>query len=174
MEKNQIISIWLPLILFSNSCSIERTVDAVWLIPEDYLGVVGVYYDYENGQPPEYEGDSRVYRIPQSGVLKTQFSSNVWILSDKVYYLRKDSSRVEIPFFSLEQKDDEIVRIDTTKPYYIGNTHPSGSGQINYTDKTCILNPNSKIRITTGDTYRSWFDPYTYEIENEPVVCKEK
>lgn len=173
MKKYQIIHICLFLLLIS-SCSIKRAVDVVWLIPEDYLGVVGVYYDYENGQLPEYEGDIRVYRIPESGILKTQFNSNIWILSDKVYYVKKNGSRVEIPFFPLEQKDIERIQIDTTKPYYIGNTHPSGNGQITYLNKICVSYRNSKIRITTGDTYKEWIDPHTYQIENEPIDCKKK
>ena len=47
-----------------------------YLIPKDFRGVVYVVSDQENGTEKEYEGIHRVYRIPESGILFTQFSQN--------------------------------------------------------------------------------------------------
>ncbi|QMU65411.1 MAG: hypothetical protein GKR88_14710 [Flavobacteriaceae bacterium] len=58
------------------SCTYRKAEDIIRLIPEGYIGPVLVVFDQKNGEPKEYEDGKRVYRIPKSGVLKTQFGSN--------------------------------------------------------------------------------------------------
>jgi len=72
---------------------------AIYLLPENYVGSFYVIYNAPKGQPPKYEGDSRVYEIPTSGILITQMKPNEgWIDSHKLqyYYLSKDGSREQI------------------------------------------------------------------------------
>ncbi|WP_231590595.1 DUF6843 domain-containing protein [Hymenobacter terrenus] len=46
----------------------------VYLVPQGFRGVVYILFEQPNGVPPEREGWKRIYRIPRSGVLRTQFS----------------------------------------------------------------------------------------------------
>ena len=57
-----------------------------YLLPEDFRGVVYVVFDQENGQEKEYEGFHRVYRIPESGILFTQFSPNEEVYSIQEFF----------------------------------------------------------------------------------------
>lgn len=60
----------------------------IFLIPEGYLGPVLIVYDQPQGQPTTYYGSARVYKIPQDGVLLTQFSPRS-MLGDKFWYVNE-------------------------------------------------------------------------------------
>ena len=45
----------------------------IHLIPKGYEGPVIIAFDEQNGMPEKYENGSRVYEIPNDGVLRTQF-----------------------------------------------------------------------------------------------------
>jgi hypothetical protein len=53
-----------------------RAQSEVHLIPDGYVGWVAVAFGAANGEAPMYDGDSRLYRIPKSGVLLTQAEPN--------------------------------------------------------------------------------------------------
>ncbi|MBL7691384.1 MAG: hypothetical protein JNM41_07310 [Flavipsychrobacter sp.] len=44
------------------------------LIPKDYIGKVAILYNQKDGQKEEHLNDRRIYRIPNCGILKTQFT----------------------------------------------------------------------------------------------------
>ena len=68
-----------------------------YLIPDDFRGVIYVVFDQENGMDKEYEGFRRVYRIPESGVLFTQFSENDGAyLSQDFYFVDNNDNREKI------------------------------------------------------------------------------
>jgi hypothetical protein len=46
------------------------------VLPNDYRGYEIIVYDQERGTPTHYEGKKRIYQIPPSGVLKTQFTGS--------------------------------------------------------------------------------------------------
>ena len=64
-------------ILFCLGCS--RPEKEIYFIPEGYTGIVYVIYDQKKGSPKEYQSGYfkiRIYNIPESGILKTQFEPN--------------------------------------------------------------------------------------------------
>ena len=74
----------------------------IYLIPEGYIGKVTIYYDQTTGQNKEFENGWRIYRIPLSGRLKTQFKvkGNSINLSDaKYYYIDQNKNRIEIKHY---------------------------------------------------------------------------
>jgi len=78
------------------SCNTEAEKEA-FLIPEGYTGTVAVLFDQENGEPKEYEDDTRLYRIPTNGVLYTQFSRVTGNLNQKFYYVSSSGEKKELP-----------------------------------------------------------------------------
>ena len=80
------------------SCAQQKAEDTVRLIPEGYIGSVLVIFNQENGEPKEYEEGKRIYRIPENGVLKTQFEPNYGMQNHQFFYVDKKRSRTEIPF----------------------------------------------------------------------------
>jgi hypothetical protein len=54
------------------SCNLER-VPETFLIDKDFRGCFYIIYNQKGGQKKKFEGESRVYEIPKTGVLFTEF-----------------------------------------------------------------------------------------------------
>ena len=54
-----------------------RAEGEIHFIPKGYVGWVIIAFRAANGEAPAHEGDARLYRIPQSGILITQAEPNV-------------------------------------------------------------------------------------------------
>ncbi|MFL1407237.1 DUF6843 domain-containing protein [Marinobacter sp. M1N3S26] len=70
-----------------------------YVIPEGFVGQFYLVFNISGGQEQEYEGDSRLYRIPDSGFLLMQSDPNGgWIESDRIrfFYVSEDGERTEI------------------------------------------------------------------------------
>lgn len=88
----------------------------IFLIPKGFTGQVTIYYDRPNGQEEEYEGEWRIYKIPQSGVLETKFrlKGNSINLSDsKYYYVDSNEKRIELKHYCnyCENKDTVSIQV---------------------------------------------------------------
>jgi len=57
------------------------------LIPAGYIGDIYIIYDQPNGSDQEYDGTSRVYRIPANGILLTKFSTETDTDDQQYYYV---------------------------------------------------------------------------------------
>ena len=71
--------------------------DEVFVMPEKYEGPVFIIHGRTDGEAKMFEGDKRLYRIPRSGILKTQFTLNYsphWI---EYYYEDSVGNRTTIP-----------------------------------------------------------------------------
>jgi len=92
----QLIAIGFPLgyVGFSILNAFEQP--ETFLIPEDFKGVVYIIYDDQIGEPKEFEGFRRVYRIPETGVLFTNFKQTQGIHNRKFYYVSKTGKRNEL------------------------------------------------------------------------------
>ena len=83
--KKSIIYILLTSLQMLMACSSES--GRVILIPDRYEGVVTIIYDVKDGAAKEFENGKQVFRIPSSGVLKTQLSlDTTWVNSDDINY----------------------------------------------------------------------------------------
>jgi hypothetical protein len=84
--KFKLLTIVLPLAFVGYSFYNSFTTPERYLIPENYRGSVMVIFNQKDGQKKEYEGKRRLYRIPSTGILFTQFKDEQgWI--DQDYYL---------------------------------------------------------------------------------------
>ena len=66
---------YLLLLLTITGCAQEAE-DTIRLMPEGYQGPVLIIFNQKYGTPKEYEGDKRLYRIPENGILITQYGPN--------------------------------------------------------------------------------------------------
>lgn len=69
------------------------------VVPKEYKGYVLIIFNQKNGSPKKYEGKKRVYEIPQSGVLKTQFTGNMGWREFPEYYYEKVAPENKLPSF---------------------------------------------------------------------------
>lgn len=101
MIKN--IAYYLLLLLIITGCAQEAE-DTIRLIPEGYQGTVLIIFNQEDGTQKEYEGNKRVYRIPENGVLNTQFKPNYGMQKYEFFYVNDKGERTEIPFVMTQDK----------------------------------------------------------------------
>ena len=89
-------------------CSCGPTADGeVHLFPSDYAGPVVIVYDQPDGAPPERDADGwRVYRIPPSGILYTQFGTNFGMYPGPPKYFR-DQKGGEVEIEGVPRQDVE-------------------------------------------------------------------
>ena len=80
------------------------------------MGTIRILFDQENGTEKKYEGEKRVYEIPESGVLKTKFSPEFGYHFPKYYYVSKSGKRIEIQPI-LELNKNVLDTIDKNKVY---------------------------------------------------------
>lgn len=95
----QVVISLLPIILFSGFSFYSESSSNIFLIPKGYRGRIVIIHSCKNGADRDFEGMSRIYKIPQSGILKTKFSfaGNAFdSLHSKYYYIDSSGNREEI------------------------------------------------------------------------------
>ncbi|WP_405326098.1 DUF6843 domain-containing protein [Leeuwenhoekiella sp. LLG6367-2.1] len=107
------LSILLSLVLFIN-CS--KTKNTVTLIPEGYTGTIRILFDQKNGNDKKYEGEKRIYEIPEKGILKTKFSPQFGYHFPEYYYVSKNGKRTKIERIS-DLNKSILDTIDKNKVY---------------------------------------------------------
>jgi len=73
-----------------------------YLLPNDFKGIILVFFNQSDGAPAEYEDSARLYKIPKSGLLKTQHKQNGGCASDnriQFFYLDSIGNRKPIKYF---------------------------------------------------------------------------
>ena len=71
--------------------------DAIYVLPDGYTGKVIILYGQESGDRYAYKGSKRLYKITETGVLKTQFAVDYnYKQFPEVYYNNK-GKRTKIP-----------------------------------------------------------------------------
>jgi len=85
----------------------------IYLIPKNYIGKIEIYFDQTDGSKIEYEDNIRVYRIPESGILKTQFQFNTgtYYKDCRTYYYvdNKDIRKQLLTTANISAKIEGIV-----------------------------------------------------------------
>ncbi|MGV8993658.1 MAG: DUF6843 domain-containing protein [Flavobacterium sp.] len=93
----QVLLIGLPFNFVAFTFLNATEIPERYLFPENFRGVVYVVFDQENGKEKEYEGIHRVYRIPESGILFTQFSKNEEVYSfQEFFFVDSSGERKEL------------------------------------------------------------------------------
>lgn len=105
-----ILGFAIGLILFTGckeSVDCERE---IYLVPEGFRGKMIVFFDQQDGQEKQFEDDARLYRIPYSGYLKSQFPKNGGCMGDgriQFFYENSNGDRIALDYF-LNMDHDSI------------------------------------------------------------------
>ena len=91
------------------SCNTKE--NEVCILPENYIGYVVIIFGQVEGSEKKYENGKRVYEIPPSGILKTQFEADYGRSDFPEFYYRNIQEENRIPYrYDFESlSDDEIV-----------------------------------------------------------------
>lgn len=92
-----LVVVVVVLYLFSYTSSyLTRPEKVTYLIPEGYTGNVLVIFNQPFGKKPEYENDRRIYRIPKTGILFTQFKDEEGLMREQYYYITVEGKRTKL------------------------------------------------------------------------------
>src|SRR5258706_10122111 len=94
--KFKLLIIGIPLTFVGYSFYNSFTTPERYLIPENYKGPVIVIFNQKDGQKKEYEGKRRLYRIPQTGVLFTQFKDEQGWINQDYYYVSPNGQKKKL------------------------------------------------------------------------------
>ena len=86
-----------PILVIAAAAACAPRTEEVHLLPPGFTGPVLIIFGQRDGVPPEYRGRARVYRIPPSGVLMTQFPINPGSVDAKFYRVDIDTLGSGIP-----------------------------------------------------------------------------
>ncbi len=105
---------WLLMVvsLATSICSCKSLPEQeIHIIPANYRGPVVILFDQENGANPEYEGEARVYRVGNDGILRTKMVGQTggyldgWV---RFYLEQPNSVRRELPVVENRAKREEV------------------------------------------------------------------
>jgi len=105
----QLIAIGLPLGYVGFSILNAFARPETFLISDGFKGVVYIIYDEQIGEPKEFEGLRRVYKIPETGVLFTKFKQTQGIHDRKFYYISKRGDRKELGVLDYREYNEKYT-----------------------------------------------------------------
>lgn len=96
--------------------------DEIFVLPNDFEGAVIVLYNEENGQPEKYDKEgSRVYIIPENGLLKTKFKfQEGW---RDIKYIREKGTQLRYLLPSDNVWNDTITKKKNDSIYVFNASH---------------------------------------------------
>lgn len=87
----------LPYLAVMLGVMLDRAEPEIHLLPLGFTGPVVIVHGDSAGVPVEYEEGARVYRIPDTGVLRTQFAANAgWRAPPRLFYANPDGTRARV------------------------------------------------------------------------------
>jgi hypothetical protein len=118
----------LCLLLSFASCQTVETEH--YLIPKGFTGRVEIIFDQKNGAAIKYEkGKARVYEIPKSGILLTQFHYEGGWINHHYYYIDNSGKRTEMAIFDFKNKKDGTMDYPLSNKDSIGIFSDGTTGQ---------------------------------------------
>lgn len=107
MNRYKLLSVFfcIAVLISVNSCTKKESKHCekeIYLLPNGFSGIVLIYLNQKTGAPVEYENGARLYRIPKSGIFKSQFRKNGGCMSDnriRFFYVDSLNKRKEIKYF---------------------------------------------------------------------------
>lgn len=122
----------LSIMLLAGCQETKECEEEIYLVPEGFRGKVIVFFDQPDGQEMEYENYARVYHIPESGYIKSQFPKNGGCMGDgRIRFFYEDSlgGRQNLDYFLNIDRDSLPTDRDyvlftflsdkTTKPDFV-------------------------------------------------------
>jgi len=121
---------------------------ATFLIPNSYRGEILIIFDQPEGKEEEYEGKSRIYRIPENGVLFTKFQYSAGVIDHEYYFIDNSGEKVEIEYRPFMDDRDKYIN----EPDRVGITRELTDF---YGNDSCVLK-TSQLVVSSHRNYNSY------------------
>jgi uncharacterized protein DUF6843 len=141
------------------------------LIDKDFRGPFYIVYNQKGGQKEKFEGESRVYEIPKTGVLFTEFEPDWRGMTyhngktrQRFYLVDENGSRKEITMWSTFEFNRQAVENPKMDKYASDTVaaFPTSAGEIGgntqmFTVESYFIGPYDMIEVTS-DLKREYID----------------
>ena len=146
--KKIFFTIVVSILIFG--CSKKEKI--AFILPENFIGYIIIIYNQEEGEKVKYDGDTRVYEIPSSGILKTQFSADYgWSDFPKFYYTNNDSKEI-VYFYDFDQIPlGKIVSYGNTTG--TANRDLKGNSTVNFSQHYVGTKEQIKLAIEKANSF---------------------
>lgn len=91
------------------SCGSKKVTPEIFLIPSGYRGEVKVIFGEPCGNKESFDGKKRLYIVPESGILISQFKQEFGIINQEYYYVDANGQRTLIPKMMLSDFNEETT-----------------------------------------------------------------
>jgi hypothetical protein len=127
--KKSILYLLIVLTLFSCNNGEKEII----IVPKNFKGYILVIFDQKDGEPKSYHEGSRIYKIPQNGVLKSQFSGNYGSVGIPEYYYQAINVDSKLPSYLEEKKIPPNKIVGMMGPNGNANKDLEGNERIPFT-----------------------------------------
>ena len=125
-----------PVIAFYVFIQINKSSEDIFIINDNFKGTIVIIYGQENGTKKEFEKDKRIYRIPNSGILKTKFELKGEVASfGEYYYETEQNQRISLETFPYDKPFPDSTKI-YVHSWQLGNTTDSDGNKLTYQQAT--------------------------------------
>ena len=101
----------IPLAFVGYSWTRSFTTPETYLIPSGYCGRVLVIFNQPDGQKPEFERGRKIYNIPSSGILFTQFADEQGFIDQQYYYRTPTGQRQRLGVLDTRSFNEEWTTV---------------------------------------------------------------
>ena len=81
-----------------------------FLIPQSYRGKIHIHFNQTCGLKPEKEKNRRLYKIPDNGILLSQFTDKQGLIDQQYYLIDDKGSRTLLPQLDVRSYNEEWTR----------------------------------------------------------------
>lgn len=131
-----------------------------YLLPQGFKGRATIIFNQKSGTPARYEDGRRVYEIPTSGILLTQFKPEYGIINRRYYYIDNSGKKTLLPVFKYEYNPDGTTRWIISDDKQPGIFLDGTTGQYAEGD-------NAPFQLFIASPYNELDSFYTKEYQNE-------
>lgn len=118
-------------------CSCNQTAEPeTYLIPQGFTGRVNIVFNREDGVSAKYEDGRRVYQIPASGILLTQFKDEYGLVDALYFYVDSIGKRKPLPIYRHDYNPDGSIKWIIKDSTEVGVFLSGTSGQYNNKNNT--------------------------------------
>lgn len=75
----------------------EKMESETYLIPDNFRGYFVIWFEESCGSEAKYENGRRIYKIPEDGILITQFTREPGIIDDEFYLIDTQNNKTPLP-----------------------------------------------------------------------------
>ena len=159
---NKLILFILLLTATISSCQLAEP--ETFILPFGYKGKVMVVFKSDNGEPVQYENGRRVYKIPSSGILISQFNTNPGFIEGRFIYTDSTGNHIilrQVTDIKKENFDSEEICVFS---YAITGVYGNSGEKNSVTFEEFMVSDSKSLNNYYSQSYQKEFDKKLREL----------